>query len=116
MHQEQYTGLHVTTNFHVIKKWLESRKGIPAALTVGNDRTPAVAFGDADCPGWEEISWGEFFDLMIVHELAFAYEEVCEDEYAGRYFKFVPWAKYPDEIKIEAKQEDELMLAQTAFS
>jgi hypothetical protein len=110
-------GLHVTTNFLVIKRWMEARSAIPAAVTVDEKRIPAVAFGDVDCPGWEEVAWGEFFDLMAEEELAFAFEEDREDDMvSAHYFKFVPWEKYPDEIKMEEEKADKIIIAQTAFS
>jgi hypothetical protein len=109
-------GLHVTTDFLVIKRWIELRKGIPAAITVEGKKIPAVGFGDIDCPGWEQVPWEDFFDMMLEHELAFAFEEYLEDDCYAQYFKFVPWQKFPDELKVSQKQPESMMIAQTVFS
>jgi hypothetical protein len=113
MHQR---GLHITTNYHIIKWWIQSRKGMPAIIPIKRNKFPTVIFKDIKNHHAHPVSWNEFFDTMTSHELAFIYETDNENMNEGLFFKFVPWENYIDEIRDEEKKEDREMVGQTVFS
>lgn len=113
MHQR---GLHITTNYHMIKCWIEHRKGIPAVIIVGNRKYPTITFEYLPKVHQARIGWDEFFELITDLGLAFIYEEDHSDGSPAVFFKFVPWENYADEIREEERQENKLIIAQNCFS
>ncbi len=118
-------GLHMTSNFDVIKQWIESRKAIPAMETVEEKRMPVIAFGDLDDTGWQEVTIEVFFSLMLEHDLVFVFEDGRQDDPHARYFHFLRWEKYADDVstgepertgKSDIVCECGRIIAQTAFS
>lgn len=78
-----------TTNHDVIRKWIEQRKGRPAAVrTKGNGGLLRIDFGEKD-EDLEEIDWDEFFEIFESSRLAFLHQEKTKDGMTSRFNKFV---------------------------
>ncbi len=101
-----HSGLHITTNFHVMRKWIESRKGVPCKVKVGKKSYPSVSLEDSGSHHQSPVSWPEFFALMLKHDLAFLYESDHEDNSPALFFKFVPRENYLDDLRQEELDED----------
>jgi hypothetical protein len=99
-----------------MKWWIDSRKGTPAVVAVKRNKFPTVAFEDDHHSHAKAVSWQDFFDLFIEHELAFMYEADHEDMNKGAFCKFVPWGNYVDEIRDEERKEDRAIIAENCFS
>jgi hypothetical protein len=85
----------ITTNHEVIRRWVEERGGLPAAMkqevyaSAGEailriDFTPA---GDAET--LEMISWNEFFRKFEEDRLAFLYQETAPNGQLSHQAKFI---------------------------
>ena len=82
-----------TTNHDEIRRWVEERGGVPAAVEgTGDGDDPGVLRinfenepGGDDDDRLREISWEEFFDAFDENELAFLYQ----DEGDSRFNKLV---------------------------
>ncbi len=78
-----------TTNHDVIRKWVEQRKGRPAAVrTKGKGGILRIDFGEKD-EDLEEVDWDEFFEIFESSRLAFLHQEKTEDGKTSRFNKFV---------------------------
>ena len=85
---------HMTTDHEVIKHWIESRGGQPAAVK-GTGGEDDVGILRVDFPGFgaeaslESISWDEFFEKFEESRLAFLYQDQTTRGGPSRVFKFV---------------------------
>ncbi|MBD9572781.1 hypothetical protein ACI2KT_28040 [Ensifer adhaerens] len=78
-----------TTDHDVIRKWVEQRKGRPAAVrTKGKGGILRIDFGEKD-EDLEEINWDEFFEIFESSRLAFLHQEKTEGGKTSRFNKFV---------------------------
>src|SRR5204862_3911787 len=83
-----------TTNHDEIRKWVEERKGRPAAVKA-TERKGDPGLLRIDFPGYsgedslEPISWEEFFKKFDENTLAFLYQEETRDGKPSRFFKFI---------------------------
>lgn len=78
-----------TTDHDVIRKWVEQRKGRPAAVrTKGKGGILRIDFGEKD-EDLEEINWDEFFEIFESSRLAFFHQEKTEGGKTSRFNKFV---------------------------
>ena len=83
-----------TTDRGAIKRWTESRNGVPAYVkgTENNDsgvlriHFPENSNNDND---FDEIEWDEFFDTFEKNKLAFLYQEEKKDGEKSTFHKFV---------------------------
>lgn len=103
-----YSSLHITTNFHIIKKWIEERDGMPARVHGNNKEltTLRVFYPNIDASTMQIIPWSEFFDEFAQLNLAFMYQlDVVVNEHA-RFYKFVAREDYIDELVEEEDEED----------
>lgn len=85
---------HVTTDHEVIKDWVESRGGHPAAVKGTHARLePGII--RIDFPGYkgsgslEPISWDEFFGQFDSRGLAFLYQEKTASGHLSRFNKII---------------------------
>lgn len=83
-----------TTRDHdVIRRWAESRGGVPADVrgTGDGDSSPGVLrieFRDPD-DALEEVSWDAFFSTFDESDVDFLYQEHTADGSESRFFKIV---------------------------
>lgn len=84
----------VTTDHDVIKKWVESRGGHPAAVKRTHEKgEPGII--RIDFPGYkgagslEEISWDDFFKQFEERKLAFLYQEKTATGRVSRFNKII---------------------------
>jgi hypothetical protein len=84
----------VTTDHDEIRKWVEARKGQPAAVKrteKGND----LGVLRIDFPGYsgaetlEHVEWERWFDEFDQKELAFLYQDKTADGHVSRFNKLV---------------------------
>ena len=103
-----------TTDHKTIKKWVETRRGKPAA--VKSTESPGdVGMLRIDFPGYrgegslEEISWDDFFAKFDEKNLAFVYQDETSKGEESRFFKFVSreTAEHKAESKSHSKKTDE---------
>lgn len=80
-----------TTDHEKIRAWVEARNGIPAVVKgVSPGSFPAqihVIFGSD--PGFEEISWDEFFATFENARLAFRYDAAALSSNAALSFSII---------------------------
>lgn len=78
-----------TRDHQQIRRWAEERGGRPAKAR--DDREGGVLRIDFQEPdeGLEEISWGEFFEILDSRGLAFLHQERTADGSVSRFNKFV---------------------------
>ena len=73
-----------TTNHEEIRRWVEDRGGLPAAVknTLPGDAAGVlyINFPGADKKDVDEISWEEFFKTFGRQNLTFEYEETPPDQ------------------------------------
>lgn len=81
-----------TTDHAKIRKWVEERGGVPAAVKgTGSGDDPGVL--RIDFPGYSgeeslrQITWEEFFDKFEKERLAFLYQEETNDGSESRFSK-----------------------------
>jgi hypothetical protein len=78
-----------TTDHDEIRKWIEARKGRPAAVrTKGEGGILRVDFGEPD-ENLEPIDWDEFFQIFDDNSLAFLHQDKTSDGKVSRFNKFV---------------------------
>lgn len=83
-----------TRDHNVIKKWTESRKGVPAKIKgTGKEKGDGVLrihFPDhSDSDDFEKISWEDFFEEFDDSKLDFLYQEKKADGETSTFHKFV---------------------------
>jgi hypothetical protein len=100
------SGLHITTNFHTIRRWIIARGGVPSKVVARKRAYPTVAFKEFAHKHAIPMSWPEFFALMMKHDFAFMYEADHENSTKGLFFKFVPREHYLDDLREEEERED----------
>lgn len=80
---------NTTTDHDEIRKWIETRKGRPAAVrTKGKGGILRVDFGEPD-ENLEPIEWDEFFRIFDENSLAFLHQDKTSDGKVSRFNKFV---------------------------
>jgi hypothetical protein len=87
---KQYT----TTDPEVIRRWAETRHGIPVLFHQGGPESdelwPGFAFPDYNSTEvYEELSWQELFKKRDAAQLVFLYQEVTETGEKSLYHRFV---------------------------
>lgn len=83
-----------TTDHNTIKKWVEERGGVPAAVKqTEGDGDPGVlrihfpGYGEEET--FDEVDWDTFFEKFEDNNLAFLYQEKTKDGKQSRFFKLV---------------------------
>jgi len=86
----------VTTDHAKIRKWVESRRGVPvrvhgtgSAADAGLLRIDFPERDEKDEEELEEITWDEFFEKFDEKRLAFVYQEKTAAGLKSRFNKFV---------------------------
>ncbi|MGY1717674.1 Rho termination factor N-terminal domain-containing protein [Blastococcus sp. SYSU DS0552] len=79
-----------TTSHEVIRKWAESRGGVPATVegTEHGDHLGVLRFdfgGDSD--NLRHVSWDEWFDTFDARKLNFLYQEERKDGNQSNFFR-----------------------------
>ena len=104
-----HSSLHITTNFHIIKKWVEKRGGKPGKLrSIEGEEINllGILYSSLAQNEFDIIPWSQFFDEFASLNLAFMYQsDVVTDEQAT-FYKFVRREDYIDEIVEEENKED----------
>lgn len=85
---------NTTTDHSKIKKWIESRNGVPAKISntgSENDGLLRVHYPEAskNDDSFDEISWDEFFEIFDKNNLAFLYQDEKKDGEESTFSKFV---------------------------
>ncbi len=84
-----------TTDHQEIRKWAESRNGMPATVAgtaAGGEEAGLlrIHFPDAgQAENLKEISWQDFFDKFEEQQLAFLHQNTGESGETSYFFKFV---------------------------
>lgn len=84
----------VTTDHEVIRKWVESRGGRPAAVKKTHEKDE-LGIIRIDFPGFtgagslEPITWKEFFEQFDDRKLAFLYQEKTATGELSRFNKLI---------------------------
>jgi hypothetical protein len=91
---------HTTTDHETIRKWVEKRGGLPAAVEgTGNEQEPGIlriSFSDTHSKDSKlsTIGWDDFFEKFEEEKLAFLYQDKTKDGKVSRFFKFVNREKH----------------------
>lgn len=94
MSRQSKTVSNITTDHRVIREWVESRGGRPAAVkrTHGKDEPGIIRI---DFPGFsgaqslEPITWDEFFEQFDSRNLAFLYQDRTAEGDVSRFNKLI---------------------------
>ena len=84
-----------TTDRDTIRRWVEKRRGRPAALRARSREDYEAASPRIDFPEYRStgivrrISWDEFFKKFEEKRLAFVYQEETPTGELSRFFRFV---------------------------
>lgn len=83
----------VTTDYEVIRKWVEERGGWPATVANTGGDEPGILrieFSEENSgKKLDEISWDDFFNKFEEKRLAFLYQDELKDGQLSRFFKFI---------------------------
>lgn len=103
-----YSSLHITTNFHIIKTWVEERGGKPAKNLSSNSELTSLSifYPGEEKEHFEFVSWTDFFDEFANANLAFMFQVDVNDIEHSMFYKFVRREDYVDEINLEEEEED----------
>jgi hypothetical protein len=106
-----YSSLHITTNFHIIKKWVEERGGKPARIRTNVSELTGlrIFYPQIAEPGLEQITWNQFFDVFAEDNLAFMYQANVDEHNQSTFYKLVRREDYVDELVQEEKEEDGML-------
>ncbi len=85
---------HTTTDHEEIRRWAESRGGVPAAVKeTGSNGDPGIIRiefpGRGDDERLDEISWDDWFEAFEENELALVYQNRTSDGQESRFNKLV---------------------------
>lgn len=91
----------ITTDHEEIRRWVESRKGMPSAIKgTGSTEDPGVLkihFSDEEPEEeLEEISWEDFFEKFEDGHLSFVCQEETPEGSESRFFRFVRRDEYDE--------------------
>lgn len=95
MPDETQSQSKLTTDHETIQKWIEERKGIPAAVSSTKGKNEIgilrIMFPETakNVANLEEISWEDFFRKFDESNLQFLYQDKTKDGKLSRFFKFV---------------------------
>jgi hypothetical protein len=101
----------VTIDHDEIRRWVESRGGVPARVKgTGDDNDDPgllrIDFPvDGPDPNLQPISWDEWFRKFDEKQLAFIYEERMADGKVSYFNKLVSRESVEDQLKEQAKQQ-----------
>ncbi len=82
-----------TTDHDEIRRWIEARDGVPAAVRATERKDDPgllrVRFDNDQSDQLDELSWDDFFAKFDQAKLAFLYQDKTADGGVSRFFKFV---------------------------
>ena len=88
-----------TTDHEEIRRWVEARKGHPAAVK-RTERGGELGVLRIDFPGYsgeeslEHVAWDDWFEAFDENELAFLYQDKTADGHISRFNKLVSREKH----------------------
>ncbi len=85
---------HTTTDHDEIRRWGESRGGVPAAVKeTGSNGDPGIIRiefpGRGDDERLDEVSWDEWFEAFDSNGLALVYQDKTSEGQESRFNKLV---------------------------